>query len=251
MGVGHPEAAGSGRWSSRRVVAIAVANTRAVVLARLLGELQQVRAEGRALVALDGFDGVGKSHLAQELVALAAARGGRPLARVSIDGFHHPKAERLRAGSGPDGFYRGSYRYDTFRECVVEPLREGRPIIPAVWDVAEDEPVDPGKITIGSRGILVVDGIFLQRSELTDVWDATVWVDAPFAVTVPRGQARFPGRHDPDPEGASNHRYVEGQRRYVREMAPRERATWIVDNTDLDHPTLQRSDCGEIDACCS
>lgn len=226
---------------------MAVANSRTVVLARLVAELQQVRPDGRALVALDGFDGVGKTHLAHELVQLAAAHGGRPLTRVSIDGFHHPKAERLRAGPGPEGFYRGSYRYETFRECVVDPLREGRPIIPAVWDVDEDEPVAPGRITVPSRGILVVDGIFLQRSELGDVWDATVWVDAPFAVTVPRGNARFPGRHDPDPEAASNHRYVEGQRRYVSEAAPRERATWLVDNTDLDHPTLQRpgSDWGD------
>lgn len=223
---------------------MAVGHSRRVVVAQLLAAVQQVRPDGRALVALDGFDGVGKTHLGQELVALAGETGGRPLARVSIDGFHHPKVERLRAGPGPEGFYRGSYRYDTFRECVVDPLRQGRPIIPAVWDVDADEPVDPAVITVPPRGILVVDGIFLQRRELADVWDATVWVDAPLAVTVPRGNARFPGTHDPDPEAVANHRYVEGQRHYVSEVAPRERATWIVDNTDLDHPTLLRAGSG-------
>ena len=214
---------------------------RALVLSRLLSELQHVRPQQRALIALDGFDGVGKTHLAQELVSLAAAQGGRPLMSVSIDGFHRPKAERLRAGSGPDGFYRGSYRYNVFRECVVDPLRTGDAITPAVWDVARDQPLRPRPVIVPSNGTLIVDGIFLQRTELVDAWDETVWVDAPFAVTVPRGNARFPGKSDPDPAASSNRRYVEGQRLYVEEASPKERATWIFDNTHLEHPTLRRN----------
>ena len=216
------------------------ASPREVVISRLWSQLQLVRADDRALIALDGFDGVGKTHLAQELVELAAARGGRPFTRVSIDGFHRPKAERLRAGSGPEGFYRGSYRYDAFWECVIKPLRRGETVTPAVWNVARDQPVSPAEVVVPPRGILIVDGIFLQRSELIDAWDATVWVDAPFTVTVPRGNARFPGPHDRDPEASSNRRYVGGQRLYVSEAAPRERATWIFDNTHLDRPTFRR-----------
>ncbi len=39
-----------------------------------------------------------------------------------------------------------------------------------------------------------------------------MFVDAPFAVTVPRGTARFHRHHDPHPEAVTNRRYVEGQR---------------------------------------
>lgn len=215
--------------------------SRAIVVARLLKELQRVLPDGRALIALDGFDGVGKTHLAQELVELAAAQGGRQLTRVSIDGFHRPKAERLRAGSGPEGFYHGSYRYDAFRECVIAPLREGRCITPAVWDVTRDEPVAPSEVVVPPTGIVIVDGIFLHRNELMEAWDATVWVDAPFAVTVPRGNMRFPGSHDPDPEAPSNRRYVGGQRLYLSEASPRERATWTFDNTHLGRPVFRRT----------
>ncbi|WP_309104095.1 uridine kinase [Microbacterium sp.] len=218
------------------------ANTREEVVSRLWSELQQVRPDDRALIALDGYDGVGKTRLAQELVELATVHGARPLARVSIDGFHRPKAERRRAGSGPEGFYRGSYRYDAFWECVITPLRRGEAITPAVWDVARDRPVAPSRFIVPPRGILIVDGIFLQRSELVDAWDATVWVDAPFAVSVPRGNGRFPGSHDPDPDAPSNRRYVGGQRLYVAEAAPEKRATWVFDNTELDRPTLRRVD---------
>lgn len=78
-----------------------------------------------------------------------------------------------------------------------------------------------------------------------DTWDATVWVDAPLSVTVPRGNARFPGRSDRDPDAPSNRRYVEGQRLYIAEAAPSEGATWVLDNTHLERPT-RRSNGGEL-----
>jgi uridine kinase len=68
-----------------------------------------------------------------------------------------------------------------------------------------------------------------------------VFVDVPFTVSVPRGNARFGEGHDPDPEAESNHRYVGGQRLYLAEADPRGRATWVLDNTDLDAPVLHRN----------
>lgn len=215
-------------------------STRRAVLGRLLDELAQVRPGERAAVALDGVDGVGKTHLAAELLALAEERGGRALRTVSIDGFHRPRRDRRAAGAGAEGFYRGSYRYDAFLDCVIEPLRAGEPITPAVWDVARDRAVHPVPITVPEGGLLLVDGIFLQRPEMSEVWDAVAWVEAPFTVTVPRGNARFPGRHEADPESPANARYVGGQRLYLAEVDPRARATWILDNTNLEAPVLTR-----------
>lgn len=216
-------------------------DSRLTVLTRLLKEIESVRPENQILVAIDGFDGAGKSHLSRELVDLARMREGRPIVSVSIDGFHRPKRDRLAAGTGPEGFYFGSYRYDAFCTYVVEALRAHGSIRTAVWDVVADEPVDAPKITVPPAAIVLVDGIFLQRPELRAVWDAAVWVHAPFEVSVPRGNARFGQSHDPDPEAAANHRYVGGQRLYLAEARPAERATWILDNTVLDQPTLRRS----------
>ncbi|WP_353113101.1 uridine kinase [Microbacterium sp.] len=209
------------------------------VVSRLWDEMQQVRPDARALIALDGFDGAGKSHLSDEIAEHARTTLGRPLVQVSIDGFHHPRHIRRESGPGPEGFYRGSYRYPEFRRCVVGPLRRGAPITPAIWDVARDEPVSIDPVTVPPCGIVLVDGIFLHRPELIDVWDASVWLEVPFAVSVPRGNARFAGRHDSDPEAASNHRYVHGQRLYLQEADPRSHADWVIDNTELARPHLQ------------
>ena len=212
---------------------------RAQAVTELLDLLQTVRVGEHALVAIDGFDGAGKTHLASELVE-AAHHPNRPMFSVSIDGFHHAKARRVAAGEGAEGFYRGSYRYDEFRRCVVDPVRAGTPVTASVWDVARDRPVETDPVMLPRDAIVVIDGIFLQRPELADVWDATVWVAVPFSISVPRGNARFPGPHDADPEAASNQRYVGGQRLYLAEARPRESSTWIFDNADLARPRISR-----------
>ncbi|MGN6753183.1 MAG: uridine kinase [Intrasporangium sp.] len=202
----------------------------------LADRVRELLPSERIAIAVDGVDGAGKTVLADELAGLLVRE--RDVVRVSIDGFHRPRSERYRNGTGPESFYRDSYDYDAFRAAVLDPFRRGEPVTPAVNDVEQDLRIEVPAVPVGEDSVLVVDGIFLQRPGLADVWDGAIFVDVPFEVSVPRGNARFPGAHDPDPEASTNRRYVDGQRLYVAEARPRERATWVFDNTDLDRPRL-------------
>jgi uridine kinase len=215
------------------------ATTRYAVLRDLADRVLALRPGERVAVAVDGFDGAGKTVLADQLAeVIGAVDGSRDVLRVSIDGFHRPKAQRIGRGRGPETFYEDSYDYAAFRRAVVDPFRRGESVTPAVNDVDADRPVHPDPVAVTADTVLLVDGIFLQRPELADVWDAALWVDVPLAVSVPRGNARFGDGHDPDPEAESNRRYVQGQRLYLAAADPRARATWLLDNTDLDRPVL-------------
>lgn len=214
-------------------------STRHSVLHQLLTEIREINAGGRGLIAVDGFDGAGKTVLAEELVQLAAQDGLRPVAALSIDGFHHPRSIRYAKGRGPESFYCDSYDYSAFKRSVVSVFKQGLPVVPAVWDVDADAAVSPAELDLPQDCVLLVDGIFLHRPELRGLWDASVWVQVPFAVSVPRGNERFPGQYDPDPEAESNHRYVGGQRLYFAQCSPWDRATWVLDNENLAHPTIR------------
>lgn len=210
------------------------------MLRALADELVALLPGRRIAVAIDGVDGAGKTVLADQLAEVIGR--ARHVLRVSIDGFHRPRAERYRHGRGPESFYEDSYDYDAFRAAVVEPFRTGQPVTPAVNDVVGDRRLDLPAEPVGDTTMLLVDGIFLQRPELEGVWDAVVFVDVPFEISVPRGNARFGEDHDPDPHASTNRRYVEGQRLYLTRTRPRERATWVLDNTDLDRPVLLHTD---------
>jgi uridine kinase len=210
-----------------------------VVIGELADALLTVGEGERVVVGLDGVDGAGKTVLARELAALVAPR--REVHRVSVDGFHRVRADRHAGGNTAEGFYRDSYDHDAIRHRLVEPFREGEPWVRAVHDVEAEAPVDAvPEPAAGPDALLLVDGIFLHRPELADLWDAGVWVEVPFEVSVPRGNARFGavGAQAADPASGANARYVGGQWLYLAEVDPARRVTWVLDNTDLDAPVL-------------
>lgn len=195
---------------------------------------------GMTLVAIDGVDGAGKTHFADELAAQLRHRDVA-VVRASVDGFHNPPEVRYGRGrNSPEGFFRDSYNYDALCGLLLEPLQRGdRQFMRAVYDVHEEAPVDCQTTEDAfDRGVLIVDGIFLHRPELFHYWDYSVFLDVDFSVSIPRGAQR--GYGDPDPSSASNSRYVEGQRMYLRECRPRGHADVVIDNNDLADAAITR-----------
>ncbi|NTY00352.1 hypothetical protein [Deinococcus sp. JMULE3] len=119
------------------------------------------------------MDGAGKTTLADELAGQVRALG-RPVIRVSIDGFHQPRAARYARGrTSPEGFYRDSYDLTALVREVLSPLSPGGTLRyrPQVFDVTRDEPVPSPDLVAEPGSLLIVDGLFLHRPDLRDWWD--------------------------------------------------------------------------------
>lgn len=179
------------------------------------------RLPGRALVAVDGVDGAGKTTFADALAPLIA----RPVVRASVDGFHHPARERhARGRESGEGFYRDSYDYEALRRDLLDPFRDGAPFRRAVFDWRTDSPVETQPLTAPDDAVLVLDGIFLHRPELRSYWTFSIFLRVSEATSIARCAARDGA------EAAANPRYVHGQRLYLAECDPERRATRVVDN---------------------
>ena len=208
----------------------------------LRDRVRRGNAGGRVIVAVDGLDGAGKTVFADGLAEVFAETGDAVF-RAGIDGFHRPRSERyLRGRNSPEGFYRDSFDYATFRRVLIDPFRDGAHTAGttgfqlAAFDVVRDAPVESQWVTAPLDAVLVIDGIFLHRSELRDLWDWSIWLDVPVDMTFARMALR--DGSDPDPDAPSNARYRQGQEIYLREARPREAASVVVDNADLAHPRI-------------
>jgi uridine kinase len=191
-------------------------------------------------VAIDGPDASGKTTFADEVAAAVRALG-RPVVRVSLDNFHNVQAVRYRLGrDSSEGFWRYAFNYSRFRRDVLDPFGAGgsRLYRPAAHDLATDTVLHSERLSAAPRTVLIVDGLFLQRYELGDVWDLSVFLDVPLAETARRMASR--DGTDPDPEHPSIRRYVDAQRIYVEACDPRQRADVHIDNQDLRAPRIIR-----------
>jgi uridine kinase len=206
------------------------------VLATVARALLQRSTVGVVRVGVDGVDGAGKTHFADELAELLKA-SGRSTIRASVDGFHNPKAIRYRRGRGsPKGFFHDSYDYDQLKAALLDPLSPGGTARyrVAVFDHRADAPVQTPPQQALPGDILIVDGIFLHRRELRAYWDYSIFLEVAFDVSIPRGALR--GEGSPDPEAPENRRYVEGQKLYLRTCEPKRFATVTINNDDLLAP---------------
>jgi|SRR5579871_147930 uridine kinase len=187
-------------------------------------------------VAVDGVDASGKTTLADEL-AHALTAYGRPVIRASIDGFHRPRADRYRHGAdSPDSYYLDAFDYPAVRTALLLPLGPGgtRRYRRAIFDYRRDTPLASDEELAPADAILVMDGVFLLRPELSDCWDYRIFVDAPFEVTLARAVQRDVALFGSPAavEARYQQRYIPAQRRYLQEVHPRERANAVVLNTE-------------------
>jgi uridine kinase len=194
---------------------------------------------GRVIVGVDGVDGSGKTTFADSL-AQVFREDGSAVFRASMDDFHRPRVERYAMGRrSPEGFYRDSYDEATLRRVLIDPFRDAHTAGTtgfqlAAFDLARDAPVEARWVTAPQDAVLIVDGIFLQRPSLAEIWDRVVWLEVPWETAYAR-MARRDGT-DPDPDAPSNARWRGGQQLYLDEVRPREAASFVIDNSDHANP---------------
>ena len=203
-----------------------------------------LRLDRPTRVAFDGPDTAGKTTLADELAAVLRERG-RHVLRASIDGFHHPRAARYARGAdSPGGYYLDSFDHDAVRATLLDPLGPAgdRRYRTAVFDHRTDRPVAAPVESAPRSALLLFDGVFLQRPELRDGFDLSIFVTVSVDEVLRRALERdvpLLGARD-EVERRYRTRYIPGQRLYIADARPDAIADVLVRNDDPVAPVLER-----------
>jgi len=111
---------------------------------------------------------------------------------------------------------------------------------PVFFDLETDSysPLEPKMVPMNS--VILIDGIFLQRKELRDIFDFVIFAAADFQVTLSRMLARNKETANGDEEIITmfNGRYHPAQEMYLEECMPQIHADVTLDNNDMNYPIL-------------
>jgi uridine kinase len=186
-----------------------VTGERAAVLAAVAAQIDGLARP--AVVAVDGVTAAGKSTFAKELAPLVH----RPAARISLDDFHRPEPERHAHGEGPESYYHHTFDLQALRAALDRRM--------------DDE-------------IVIVDGVFLLRPELADLWSLTIYLAADRQVALERAIARDAARLGGVDAARARYaaRYIPGETLYLDAVDPESAADVVIETTDPLRPRLIR-----------
>jgi uridine kinase len=132
------------------------------------------------VLAITGIDGAGKTTLARDVAAGLDARGLNAQT-VRVDDWHTAPEVRFSNHDPGRHFYRNAYRFEELFGLLVEPLRVDRTLTLSVTlrrlplnDTFENT------YHFVDTDVLILEGIFLLKTEWRNRYDFSIWVDSSF-----------------------------------------------------------------------
>ena len=203
--------------------------TRKILVKSIADEILHNYSHGRTLVAVDGRHGAGQKVFA-DAVAENLMNRGIKVFRASMDDFFRPRSDREREG-WLDGkaHFREAYDYSLLRRVLIDPFHTSGStsfVLPG-FDEVRDQPVfQPKWMSAGPDAILIMDGVFLHRSDLAGMWNYSLWLQTAEV-------------ESDDPEQVRN---IASDTAYLAKTKPSELATAVIDNHDPENPVRAFSD---------
>ncbi|KEO84930.1 AAA family ATPase [Tumebacillus flagellatus] len=193
--------------------------------------LDKLNTQSRVLIGLDGFSGSGKTTLVDTL-RTELALYNLPLTVVHLDDLITERSKRYN--SGFDEWHEHYHlQWDAARiaETLFQSWARGDHQLPLdVYDSATGT-VSLQPLEVPPNGILLVEGVFLQRAEWRDFYDFLLYLDCPRSTRFQRVSTR--GHQDPnDPARLAvyERRYWAAEDHYLQTVQPLQRADLVLDS---------------------
>jgi uridine kinase len=206
------------------------------IFEKVLGEIERRKDRNRPfVVGISGIDGAGKTRFAESLEKFLIARK-RETQAINLDDFHNPRKVRYAGQDQADNYYNRSFNINLIVEKLLTPLRQKGTFSSkmTVLDLDTDKYDIEREFSFNRDSIVIFEGVFLFRKELSPYIDYKIFLDIPFGESKKRAKDR-------DPEEVIkkyDEKYLPAQARYLEEYPPKKTADIVVGNTDWEHPKI-------------
>ncbi|PHA01862.1 uridine kinase [Bacillus pseudomycoides] len=193
-------------------------------------------------VGVSGVTASGKTTFANEL-AKVIQNQGRKVIRTSIDHFHHPRAIRYSQGKeSAKGYYEDAHDYKAISERLLIPLGPNGTMRYEIksHDLETDMYIHSDPILASKDTIFIVDGTFLFKQELKQLFDYKIFVETDFKIARERGSKREAQAFGSEEKAEDMflRRYHAACHMYIEEHAPKDCADVVLINNNIEEPVV-------------
>ena len=160
-----------------------------------------------------------------------------PVQVIRVDDFHNPISIRYSGENDAENYFNLSININIIIEKLLVPIRQKSSFSTelTVLDLDADSFQNKRSYSISRDTIVLLEGIFLFRKELSPCVDYYIHLDIPFEECLKRGLERG-GK-----EERYHTKYIPAQKKYLKEYPPSEHADVIIDNTNWEYPKIMSS----------
>lgn len=196
--------------------------------------------EGPMVVGVTGIDASGKSAMTA-MLAGELIRSELPVQIIQIDDFHRPRAERQYGDlPEPDKYYENTFDFARLKTEILTPIRDEGSLdvsITCLDLVADTWSVDR-HFVVKEESIVLIDGLFLFRPEMSHFLDLIVFLDVTESTVLERANSRDVPVHGLGIITKYETKYLPAQRKYLEDFPPETNADVIIDNNDWSNPIV-------------
>lgn len=195
------------------------------------------------LVAVSGKDASGKTVMADLLSEYLKSKTDRHIIRISADDFMNQRSvRRTVTDSEGESCYKHTFNFELLKKYVLEPLQlDGSYIYKTkVFDQPTDCQMLSDDNKADNDAIIIMDGVFLFKSDLVDYWDLKILLETDNDVLIERGALRDAVRIGSYEEARKKYldRYIASQTIYYEQENPTKSADIIINNNDFNNPLV-------------
>jgi HAD superfamily hydrolase (TIGR01549 family) len=215
---------------------LAIFDRKLPIFEKILGEIERRKGKNRPFVAgISGIDGAGKTEFAEALERFLIARNYKTQV-IHLDDFHHPKVLRYAGKDQADNYFNRSFNINLIVEKLLKPIRRKGVYFTklTVLDYRIDKYDIEREYSFNQNTMVIFEGVFLFRKELTPYIDYKIYLDITFEESKKRAKDRDPEEVVKKYEG----KYLPAQAKYLEKYPPEKTADIIIDNANWEYPKI-------------
>ena len=174
------------------------------------------RKQSTLLIGIDGCGGSGKSTLANFLKEKCSN-----ITIVHMDDFYFPSDQIIHASptQKPIG---ADFDWKRVIKQVLEPITQNQNGYYQRYNWETDQLAEWHTVPIG--GIVIIEGVYSTRNEISNLYDFTIWVDCPRETRLLRGIER----DGEEARGMWEDNWMISEETYMKEHEPHKRSDLVV-----------------------
>ncbi len=216
------------------------------VFEKILEEISGRKNEGRPfVVGISGIDTSGKTDFAKSFKRFLTSKNYR-VQMILLDDFHNPKKIRYSGRDEIDSYYNKSFNLALIINRLLGPISRGKDfsIKLKLLNLYTDRIEAERKYSISRETVVIFEGVFLFRKELSPYINYKVFLEIPFRESMNRAKSRDNKIFGNKILKKYRSKYIPAQKIYLGLYPPCRIADMVIDNLNWEFPVIKK--CGKL-----